>query len=56
MTTMRPPYRPGLIRDEENGQCIEVEVWRMPVQYFGGFMQLILHPLGIDAGELTDGS
>lgn len=51
-----PPYRPGLMRDEENGKCIDVEVWRMPVQHFGSFMQLIPHPLGIGTVELVDGS
>lgn len=51
-----PPYRPGLIRDESGGVAIEVEVWRMPLQHFGSFMQLIPHPLGIGTVELADGS
>ncbi|MEI8633420.1 hypothetical protein P4S72_17985 [Vibrio sp. PP-XX7] len=25
-----PPFRPGLIRDEDTGQSIEVEVWTLP--------------------------
>jgi len=51
-----PPFRPGMMRDTENGEAIPVEVWRMPVQNFGSFMQLIPHPLGIGTIELADGS
>lgn len=50
-----PPYRPGLIRDEQQGAAIEVEVWAMPLAAFGSFMQGIPAPLGIGSVELADG-
>lgn len=51
-----PPYRPGLIRTENAGFAIEVEVWRMPENRFGTFVAGIPHPLGIGQLELEDGS
>ncbi|MEM9398726.1 MAG: allophanate hydrolase [Verrucomicrobiota bacterium] len=51
-----PPYRPGLIRDEAHGACIEVEVWDMPLEYFGSFVAGIPQPLGIGKLELADGT
>lgn len=50
-----PPYRPGLIKVNENGASIEVEVWRMPLSHFGEFMLGIPHPLGIGKAVLEDG-
>ncbi|WP_220718064.1 allophanate hydrolase [Agarivorans litoreus] len=51
-----PPARPGMIRDEEHGVAIEVEVWRLPKQHLGSFLQGIPHPLGLGKIELADGS
>lgn len=48
--------RPAMIRDEENGQAIEVEVWSMPSEYFGSFVAGIPAPLGIGKVELADGT
>ncbi len=50
-----PPYRPGLMKVNENGAAIEVEVWRMPLSSFGKFMSGIPHPLGIGKALLEDG-
>ena len=50
-----PPYRPGMVRDEVNGQAIEVEVWRLPTAQFGSFVAGIPQPLGIGKVELADG-
>src|SRR5690606_11372906 len=50
-----PPLRPGLIRDAVNGNSIDVEVWRVPVEEFGSFIALIPAPLGIGKVELADG-
>jgi allophanate hydrolase len=47
--------RPALIRDTENGQPIEVEVWSIPTHTVGSFMQGVLPPLGIGSVELSDG-
>jgi allophanate hydrolase len=41
-----PPARPGLVRDS-TGAAIEMEIWRMPQEHFGSFMQGIPAPLGI---------
>lgn len=50
-----PPFRPGMIRDEENGAAIDVEVWRLPQKHFGSFMLGIPQPLGIGRVELANG-
>lgn len=50
-----PPFRPGLVRDLENGSAIEVEVWRVPTAEFGSFVAGIPAPLGIGKVELADG-
>ncbi len=47
--------RPALIRDTENGQPIEVEVWSIPAHTVGSFMQGVAPPLGIGSVELSDG-
>jgi allophanate hydrolase len=49
-----PPYRPGMIRDELNGQQIEVEVWSLPTATLGSFVANIPAPLGIGKIELED--
>ncbi len=49
-----PPFRPGLIFDEQHGCKIEVEVWRMPVTELGSFIKGIPHPLGIGKIFLED--
>ena len=50
-----PPQRPGLIRDEQHGSTIEVEVWNIPSEEFGSFVAGIPAPLGIGKLELSDG-
>jgi allophanate hydrolase len=48
------PIRPGLVRAAP-GHAIELEVWEMPVEQFGGFVDGIPPPLGIGTVELEDG-
>ncbi|MEC5400321.1 allophanate hydrolase [Uliginosibacterium sp. H1] len=50
-----PPQRPGMLRVEQGGAAIEVEVWEMPVQELGSFVAAIPAPLGIAKLELADG-
>lgn len=50
-----PPFRPGLIRDEESGTWLPVEVWRVPADQFGSFVAGIPAPLGIGQVELESG-
>ncbi|MBE01621.1 allophanate hydrolase [uncultured Marinobacter sp.] len=50
-----PPLRPGLVRDEDNGRAIEVEVWSLPTTELGSFVAAIPDPLGIGKVELADG-
>jgi allophanate hydrolase len=52
-----PPYRPGLVRVNGNGQgtAVEVEVWELPAQEFGSFVADIPPPLGIGTVALADG-
>ena len=50
------PPKPGLIRTDENGVAIEVEVWRLRPEAFGRFVDAIPAPLGIGTITLSDGS
>jgi len=57
LTGFRPP-RPGMLRAEgepAHGASIEVEVWRVPAEAFGSFVDGIPAPLGIGTVELEDG-
>ena len=38
------------------GSAIEIEIWRMPAERFGDFMQGIPAPLGIGRVRVADGS
>lgn len=51
------PPKPGLQRTTagEPGAAITVELWDMPMAYFGSFVGLIPQPLGIGSLELADG-
>ena len=51
------PPKPGLIRDRDfRGAGIEVEVWAMPEDRFGGFVAAIPPPLGIGTVTLDNGN
>ena len=51
------PAKPGLVRAPGfDGPGIEVEVWAMPEQNFGGFVAAIPPPLTIGSATLDDGS
>lgn len=50
------PPKPGLVRRNDGGQSIEVEVWDVPVEDFGSFVDLVPAPLAIGSLELADGS
>jgi len=47
--------RPGMFRDIDTGTAIAVEVWRLPIEEFGGFVSDIPAPLGIGKVEMHDG-
>ncbi len=51
-----PPHRPGLIRQQQGGAPIEVEVWSLPLSQVGGFLAGIPAPLGLGSVELEDGT
>jgi allophanate hydrolase len=51
-----PPFRPGLILDEDQGQAIKVEIWSIPADQFGSFVNGIPSPLGIGKIRVADGS
>jgi allophanate hydrolase len=50
-----PPFRPGLIRVQDGGVAIDVEVWRVPAEHFGSFVAGIPAPLGIGKVKLENG-
>jgi allophanate hydrolase len=52
------PPKPGLIRvadDDPTGGAIEVELWSVPAEQFGSFVDEIPAPLGIGRLVLADG-
>ncbi len=50
------PPKPGLVREEGfQGPGIEVEVWAVPENEFGGFVAGVPPPLGIGSATLEDG-
>ena len=50
------PPKPGLVRDEGfDGKGIEVEVWAVPEDRFGGFVAEVPPPLGIGNATLDSG-
>jgi allophanate hydrolase len=49
------PPRPGLVRARDGGSAIEVEVWALPTETVGSFVDGIPSPLGIGTVELEDG-
>ncbi|WP_219837425.1 allophanate hydrolase [Paenibacillus sp. R14(2021)] len=50
------PAKPGMIKQEQGGAAITLEVWEMPLSAFGGFVASIPAPLGIGKVELNDGT
>jgi allophanate hydrolase len=50
------PAKPGLVRVDDAGRPIEVEVWELPADAFGSFVAEVPQPLGIGTVELADGS
>jgi allophanate hydrolase len=48
------PPRPGLVRSSSGG-AIDVEVWTVPSESFGSFVDGIPAPLGIGTVELDNG-
>lgn len=49
------PPKPGLIRTDDEGAEIIVELWDLPLKDFGSFVALIPAPLGIGTLTLCDG-
>ena len=50
------PPKPGLVRDEKfEGPGIEVEVWAVPNDRFGSFVEAVPAPLGIGSATLETG-
>jgi allophanate hydrolase len=50
------PPKPGLVRDRAfDGPGIEVEVWAVPTNHFGGFVAAVPEPLGIGNADLETG-
>jgi allophanate hydrolase len=49
------PDRPGLIRVNEGGTSIKLEVWRLPIENYGAFVTGVPAPLGFGTLTLADG-
>ena len=50
-----PPFRPGMVRVDQGGEAIEVEVWDVPSSELGSFLTGIPAPLGLGKVQLADG-
>lgn len=55
LANTKPP-KPGLVRVNQSGMKIELEVYQMPLHEVGSFLELIPAPLGLGNVELEDGS
>jgi len=51
-----PVQRPGMVRVNEGGAAIDMEVWELPAEHFGSFVDGIPTPLGIGKVKLADGT
>lgn len=51
-----PVQRPGMVRVNEGGAAVDMEVWELPAEHFGSFVDGIPAPLGIGKVKLADGS
>jgi len=51
-----PIRKPGMVRSEEGGIRVPLEIWDLPEAAFGGFLAAIAHPLCLGKVELEDGS
>jgi len=51
-----PPARPGMLKVNEGGGAIELEVWAVPHQQVGSFLAGIPAPLGLGKVQLADGT
>jgi allophanate hydrolase len=49
------PPKPGMVRDEQRGAAIEVEVWSLAPEAFGRFVAAVPAPLCIGTVRLADG-
>lgn len=50
------PERPGLIRVNQGGTKISLEVWQMPIESYGKLVAAVPAPLGFGTITLEDGS
>ncbi|MBX3491451.1 MAG: allophanate hydrolase [Parvibaculum sp.] len=50
-----PPFRPGMVRVQQGGAAIELEVWRLPRAAFGSFIAGVPQPLCIGTVEISGG-
>jgi len=51
-----PPERPGLVRDDNHGESIALEIWELPKENWAKFISNIKSPLCIGSVEMADGS
>ena len=50
------PPRPGLLRVNQQGSAIELEIWQIPIENYGKFIATVPSPLGFGTLTLADGS
>lgn len=50
------PARPGLLRVNDGGTAISLEVWQLPIENYGTFVSGVPSPLGFGTLTLADGS
>jgi allophanate hydrolase len=49
------PERPGLLRVDQGGKAIDLEVWQLPIENYGKFVAGVPIPLGFGTLLLADG-
>ncbi len=49
------PVKPGMVKVRQNGAAVAVDVYHLPIDKLGAFMQRVKAPLGIGEVHLADG-
>lgn len=50
------PPKPGLVRQDQNGSAIEVDIWELSFEALGKFLSEIPSPLTLGKVKLPDGN
>ncbi len=50
------PRKPGVVKDISNGAALEMDIWSIPREKIGSFLELLPEPLGLGKITTSDGN